>query len=354
MKSNENKDEERDLNQNQNLENNKKNDSEQTPESNFSSNEDKKKSFRTLLLDRFLPAIIMAVFIGGTAILLAVFGPRYYQARIASYFVIYGLLSILMYELIKAGRMKWYWALILALLYSTVIILPYKGVFNVVVSKNGLSDDIDNQTFYLIIQNLHKDWITILMAFSLSLIIFIYETAKKINMTWGDRFYRLFLNFISTYFLTMTMKIIQMTDILKWQYLLLLALIAIATDTFGFFGGKWFGKKVVKQPFSPNISPKKTWEGAMVALIVGTAMASGLVFGLHLFSEANIAVPIIFVILAPTFAILGDLYFSYIKRLNGIKDYSKILRGHGGFIDRFDSVSFVAMLTGYMLLFCVK
>lgn len=117
-------------------------------------------------------------------------------------------------------------------------------------------------------------------------------------------------------------------------------IIAWSTDTCAYFVGYLFGKNKL----CPNISPKKTIEGA-IGGIVGSILASG--------AYAYFIMPthiIDFLILGCFGSILGqigDLAASMFKRYCGIKDYGKIMPGHGGVLDRFDSILFVAPIIYY-------
>lgn len=126
--------------------------------------------------------------------------------------------------------------------------------------------------------------------------------------------------------------------------LIYLALITVVTDSYAYFGGYYIGKHhLIKE-----ISPKKTWEGS----IIGTLFA---VFTASLFYHnfININAPIWTVIFVTLFLSIigqfGDLVFSSIKRYFGKKDFSNLIPGHGGVLDRFDSIIFVAL--GYMFVF---
>ncbi|MEE1173518.1 MAG: phosphatidate cytidylyltransferase, partial [Ruminococcus sp.] len=115
-------------------------------------------------------------------------------------------------------------------------------------------------------------------------------------------------------------------------------------DAGGFFIGAAFGK----HKLCPNISPKKTVEGAVGGFVfcILSAVCMGIVFKLWITPEANInffALVLLGAIDAPL-SILGDLSFSLIKRSLNIKDYGSIFPGHGGFLDRFDSIIFTAPL----------
>ena len=116
-------------------------------------------------------------------------------------------------------------------------------------------------------------------------------------------------------------------------------------DTGAYFAGHWFGK----HKLAPEISPKKTVEGAVGGVI--TALVAVLVFSC-LFSvaatevlgrpvEANYLRIVLVSPVLTVFSILGDLSASVLKRQYGVKDYGSIMPGHGGIMDRFDSVLFV-------------
>lgn len=113
-------------------------------------------------------------------------------------------------------------------------------------------------------------------------------------------------------------------------------------DAGGFFIGASFGK----HKLCPNVSPKKTVEGAVggVLFCVITAIALGLMFAFWFAPEYNynFVALIILGIVDAVVSIIGDLSFSLIKRSVGIKDYSSIFPGHGGMLDRFDSIIFTA------------
>lgn len=115
------------------------------------------------------------------------------------------------------------------------------------------------------------------------------------------------------------------------------------TDAGAYFSGRLFGR----HKLCPTISPNKTVEGAIGGLILGvgfTALAAYLLtgpLGMVDFEVNWINLIIISVICAPV-SMIGDLSFSLIKRSFDIKDFGKIMPGHGGILDRFDSVVFVA------------
>ena len=122
------------------------------------------------------------------------------------------------------------------------------------------------------------------------------------------------------------------------NYIWLVFIIAFCTDIFAYFTGMLIGK----HKLCPTLSPKKTIEGAVGGMV--GAMVFSVFFG-HFFLEAGHALDIRFVLMAligSVMAQLGDLSASAFKRQMGIKDYGNLIPGHGGILDRFDSVLFVA------------
>jgi phosphatidate cytidylyltransferase len=117
---------------------------------------------------------------------------------------------------------------------------------------------------------------------------------------------------------------------------ILLALFAVVwmADIAAYFSGKAFGKRKL----APNISPGKTWEGAIGAVIgvIFYGMAMRLLTG---FSPVALPLWVVALIAVTAVSIIGDLYESMLKRQAGIKDSSNVLPGHGGVLDRIDSLT---------------
>lgn len=117
--------------------------------------------------------------------------------------------------------------------------------------------------------------------------------------------------------------------------LMLPVLTCAATDTFAYFVGRGFGKR----PLAPVVSPKKTMEGALGGGILATALL--MVLGVSLNFSGWIKVRVgrlcLYALSASAVGQFGDLYMSAVKRVAGVKDFSDILPGHGGILDRLDS-----------------
>lgn len=115
---------------------------------------------------------------------------------------------------------------------------------------------------------------------------------------------------------------------------------------FGDSGAYFVGTFLGKHKLCPNVSPKKTVEGFIGGVVtVGVCVfLEALIFNLFIFTDRQIdyLVVVIFGMLASVLGVLGDLSASVIKREFGVKDFGSIMPGHGGVLDRFDSVLFVA------------
>ena len=120
---------------------------------------------------------------------------------------------------------------------------------------------------------------------------------------------------------------------------------AWVTDTFAYFCGMLFGRGG-KHKLIPDVSPKKTVEGSIGGIVF--CILAMVIFGIIINSIADLRANYIVLIgaglLASIVSQIGDLCMSVIKRTYGIKDYGKLFPGHGGVLDRFDSVLAVAIV----------
>lgn len=125
------------------------------------------------------------------------------------------------------------------------------------------------------------------------------------------------------------------------ELILFLFIITIATDTYAYLVGRLIGKTKLLE----SLSPKKTLEG-----MAGGTLAGVFIGTLFYHTVIDATLPIYIVIIMTLFLSilgqLGDLFFSAIKRYYGTKDFSNIMPGHGGILDRFDSIIFVVL--GFM------
>lgn len=117
----------------------------------------------------------------------------------------------------------------------------------------------------------------------------------------------------------------------SWQPIMGLMLLIWASDTGGYIAGKNFGKHKLFE----RISPGKTWEGWVGGTIFSIGV--GYVLGL-LFTELDVYQWVGMALIVSVFGVLGDLVESMLKRSLGVKDSGALLPGHGGLLDRFDSL----------------
>lgn len=122
-------------------------------------------------------------------------------------------------------------------------------------------------------------------------------------------------------------------------------------DTSAYYVGKYFGKNKL----CPRVSPKKTIEGSIGGLI-GSTLFCG-IYGLVI-NSFGVQVPVyhfIFMgIVCGVFCQFGDLVASSIKRYVDVKDYSNLIPGHGGILDRFDSILFTSVIVYYYVTMIMK
>ncbi|SOB93213.1 phosphatidate cytidylyltransferase [Ureibacillus xyleni] len=126
------------------------------------------------------------------------------------------------------------------------------------------------------------------------------------------------------------------------QFIIFALLIVWTTDS----GAYFVGRKIGKQKLWPEISPNKTIEGFIGGIITAVVFACVMQL-IYPLTESWIAL-IVITIIASIFGQLGDLVESAIKRHYAVKDSGKILPGHGGILDRFDSLLFVLPLLHFL------
>ena len=127
----------------------------------------------------------------------------------------------------------------------------------------------------------------------------------------------------------------------NWVFLALFT--TFASDTAAYFIGKAFGK----HKMAPKISPGKTWEGAIAGVFGAVILSMCFTLSTPLQLPFNCGQAIILGILISVFGQIGDLAESALKRSGGVKDSGNLMPGHGGMLDRMDSVIF-AMAVIYL------
>lgn len=184
----------------------------------------------------------------------------------------------------------------------------------------------------------------LISLFGLALLVYMVFNHETIGFSEISQFF-----FATMYVVALFAHIVLIRQLDMGKYLIWIVFItAWLSDTLAFAVGLKFGRNKL----IPSVSPKKTVEGAIGGL--AGSVIFNLIFGMVCSFGFNRAVSylplIILAIIAGVMSQLGDLAASCIKRERGIKDYSNLLPGHGGVLDRFDSVLFVAPVVYYFVI----
>lgn len=135
----------------------------------------------------------------------------------------------------------------------------------------------------------------------------------------------LFFNLILLFFLSSSYELLDINR----NFFYLIILVSFINDTTAYI----FGNLIKGPHIVPKISPNKTWSGTLSSLLISFCLLY-FYFKFSIFISFSIAV----------LFFIGDIYFSFIKRKNNIKDFSNIIPGHGGLLDRIDSFLFPIIL----------
>ena len=153
---------------------------------------------------------------------------------------------------------------------------------------------------------------------------------------------------VSLYIIGACSSVVMVREALGGEYYWYFIFIgAWATDIFAYFSGMLFGK----HKLIPAVSPKKTVEGAIGGTLFCIIFFVGFGALLNHFTQYDISLVVMAFagLLSALVAQIGDLAMSVIKRTYGIKDYGTIFPGHGGVLDRFDSILAVAVVLAFFL-----
>ncbi len=163
----------------------------------------------------------------------------------------------------------------------------------------------------------------------------LYHDHNKYNI--NDVMYLL----VSTILIGLSFNLIIIIRNIDLLIIIYLIIITVMTDTYAYIGGVLSGRNKLV----PSISPNKTVEGLVVGTVFGTLIAC-VFYYIKINDSININQLIYITLFLSIIGQFGDLVFSSIKRYYGIKDFSNIMPGHGGLLDRIDSIIFV--LIGYL------
>ncbi len=285
------------------------------------------------------------------------------------FFGIMGFLLIAIAEVIRAPRKQYNWT-VYVFTYMIVLSYVYWMFF-----KENMAGYISNPTDYKFsLENYCSNFEISIFGIAASLFVYCFEGIVDKNFTYADVAYFVLMTllvgigFQAIYFLRFFSSSVahsgtfasvawgaqhfddSLTSFRGFKFLgsceliIFVVLGPIFNDIFAYFGGIYFGKHKLNE----RVSPKKTWEGFFFGWAGGFLLAAA--FGLGMASAGLPVLPfltfdrwywiLLIALVNPLFANIGDLTFSLIKRYYEIKDYGNILRGHGGILDRVDSIIF--------------
>ena len=248
--------------------------------------------------------------------------------------------AIIMFAVVFAAYKIGFWGingLIIAI--TSAMIYEYDKMFD---KKLGLSFIIDE---FVIIGTLFYFLFTKSYNYSVLVVLSLYFCLKLIINAILNKKHWVLASLQPIYIGLGVLSIVFLYNI-SLGGLIYAFVITITTDTFAFF----IGMKLQGPKLCPKISPKKTISGAVGGWISSFIISTAIILYINhkpgsrfiiLISIVNLILPII--------SQLGDLFESYIKRLNNVKDTSQILPGHGGLLDRFDSILFVAPIIALLV-----
>lgn len=259
-----------------------------------------------------------------TIVIVSIVLPMYYLPIISMLFAaIVGVVSIVeMIKALKAGQMKPATSMMafgMVLTFACALV----GYF----TKNALL----TITIYSLVM--------MMLSFAIGITPQIFSTEKDlITSGVASASAMLYVTFP-----LICLMVTSMCFVNGWYYVVMALFAPWISDTFAYFTGVTMGKhKIV-----PHISPKKTWEGCIGGAI-GCAVVVMLYIGLLVYDIEGIntsrtimmVIAFVFGLFISAFSQIGDWLASSIKRLVGIKDFGSFMPGHGGMLDRFDSVFF--------------
>lgn len=178
---------------------------------------------------------------------------------------------------------------------------------------------------------------------SLAALLVIFINMTLVVALHGRRHFKEVLSnaFLTMYITISTSCIIITRAYFGTGYMMLIFLCAWSSDTFAYFTGKFIGR----HKLIPHVSPNKTVEGSIGGIVGAVIICSVYLYVLNItigIQSPWLLIGVLVGITGGLFGQIGDLVASSIKRDTGVKDFGSIFPGHGGVMDRFDSVMFIA------------
>ncbi|MCC6865156.1 MAG: phosphatidate cytidylyltransferase [Ignavibacteria bacterium] len=174
----------------------------------------------------------------------------------------------------------------------------------------------------------------LIIYFIMFIFLVVYEFFKEEKHFEAVGTWLLSVLYISTPFgLLSLMDSSKVLQLFGANYAIVCLVLVWVSDSFAFFGGKLFGKNKLAE----SISPKKTWEGSVIGFIF-VLIAGAVIWKFN--PQHSLFHWLLVSAIVGVFAQIGDLFESYLKRSVKVKDSSNLIPGHGGALDRFDSILF--------------
>ncbi|KIO52574.1 phosphatidate cytidylyltransferase [Flavobacterium hibernum] len=269
-----------------------------------------------------------------------------------SFIVLFGVfLIITIYEFSNLVSLNKVFSILFgALFYSTIILISHYNKQTTAFLNNLFKSNFDLE---INIQQLDLILLAVTIVISIKCILFLfYDSIQSISISSK---YLYLLGYITLPFIFIV-KISFGTNNYNPKIILGLFILIWTNDTFAYLVGKSMGKHKLFE----RVSPKKTIEGFLGGAVFA-AFAGFLISKLYIqpnpdFSSKSILIWTIIAVIVSIFGTIGDLIESKFKRIAGVKDSGSIMPGHGGILDRLDSVIFVApiIFLFYQILYYVS
>jgi phosphatidate cytidylyltransferase len=269
--------------------------------------EEYKKGVELLMKQRIVTAVIAA----------AVFLPIVMYGGLPFIFLTYLMASVGLYELLKMRNIS---------------LFTIPGLLSIALLWIFLLPKEYQQFFYVI------NYTKVELAFIVVLLFLTYTVATKNKFTFED----VGFSVLGTIYVGLGFYYFMETRDAGLTYIFYSLFMIWATDSGAYFIGKAFGKRKLW----PEISPNKTIEGSLGGVVCAVIVA--LLFSIFTNIDASLMQLFVITIVLSIFGQIGDLVESALKRHFNVKDSGRILPGHGGILDRFDSLLFVWPLISFL------